>query len=74
MTTSSNMLAGREMGKSNSRPPDQTQFERFVETARALDCDEDKERFEAKLGEIAAQKPAKVSAPPKKSKIRNKPA
>jgi len=29
---------------------------RFVETARALGCDEDKERFEAKLPEIARAK------------------
>jgi hypothetical protein len=32
-------------------PPknDERQHERFIETARALECDEDKERFEAKL-------------------------
>ena len=34
-----------------------TQFERFVETARAIGCDEDKERFEAALGKVAAHKP-----------------
>jgi hypothetical protein len=33
------------------------QFSRFVETARALECDEDKERFEAALGKIATHKP-----------------
>lgn len=29
------------------------QHKRFVETARKLGCDEDKDRFEAKLGKIA---------------------
>jgi hypothetical protein len=33
------------------------QIERFIETARALECDEDKERFEAKLKRIAKAKP-----------------
>jgi hypothetical protein len=36
-----------------------TQFDRFVETARKLGCDEDKERFEESLGKIAAYKPPK---------------
>ncbi len=35
------------------------QFDRFVETARELGCDEDKERFEKSLGKIAAYKPPK---------------
>jgi hypothetical protein len=34
-------------------------FNRFVETARALGCDEDKEQFEKSLGKIAAYKPSK---------------
>ena len=33
------------------------QHERFIETARALGCDEDKDKFEAALGKIAAHKP-----------------
>ena len=33
------------------------QRERFIETARQLECDEDKERFEEKLGKIAKAKP-----------------
>jgi hypothetical protein len=33
------------------------QFDRFLETARKLGCDEDKERFENSLGKIAAYKP-----------------
>jgi hypothetical protein len=38
-------------------------FARFIETARKLGCDEDKERFEESLGKIAAYKP-----PPKPKK------
>jgi hypothetical protein len=45
-----------------------SQVERFRETARALGCDEDKERFEAQLGKIAAHKPAKDEAKPKPTK------
>ena len=37
--------------------PDPEQYKRFVETARALECDEDKERFEEKLKRIATAKP-----------------
>jgi hypothetical protein len=33
------------------------QAERFIETARQLECDEDKERFEKKLKRIAKAKP-----------------
>ena len=33
------------------------QVERFIETARQLECDEDQERFEKKLGKIARAKP-----------------
>lgn len=29
------------------------QHQRFLETARKLGCDEDKDRFEAKLGKLA---------------------
>ncbi|TAL77317.1 MAG: hypothetical protein EPN75_13240 [Beijerinckiaceae bacterium] len=42
-----------------------TQIERFRETARALECDEDKDRFEAKLGKIARHKPQKPTSSPK---------
>jgi len=41
------------------------QAERFIETARQLECDEDKERFEEKLGSIAKAKP---KAEPKKDR------
>jgi hypothetical protein len=33
------------------------QHRRFIETARQLECDEDKERFEAKVKRIAKAKP-----------------
>jgi hypothetical protein len=39
------------------------QIKRFIETARQLECDEDKERFEEKLKRIASAKP---KPPPKR--------
>jgi hypothetical protein len=36
-----------------------SQIKRFIETARKLECDEDKQRFEKSLGKIAAYKPPK---------------
>ncbi len=39
------------------------QHRRFIETARELECDEDKERFEEKLGQIARAKPVAKPAP-----------
>jgi hypothetical protein len=57
------------MTKKASKLSPEEQFERFKQAARELGCDEDKERFERKLGQIAtAQKrPAKkVSKAPKK--------
>jgi hypothetical protein len=39
--------------------PSSEQHKRFLETARALGCDEDKESFEASLRKIAASKPVK---------------
>jgi len=41
------------------QPPQKEQIDRFRETARRLECDEDQERFEEKLGRIATQRPAK---------------
>jgi hypothetical protein len=38
---------------------------RFIKTARVLECDEEKERFEAKLGQIAKAKPAPKPKPEK---------
>jgi hypothetical protein len=37
------------------------QFDRFVETARKLGCDEDSERFEESLGKIAAYNVASMA-------------
>jgi len=33
------------------------QSSRFIEAARELECDDDKERFEKRLGKIAKAKP-----------------
>jgi hypothetical protein len=38
------------------------QHQRFIETARALECDEDKARFEEKLKRIAKAKPKPKNA------------
>jgi hypothetical protein len=55
------------VSKSPPKPQrEQSQRDRFVETARALECDEDKRRFEDNLGQIARAKPAaKPAAKPK---------
>jgi hypothetical protein len=45
---------------------DSNQHDRFVATARALECDEDEAAFKAKLAVIARQKP--VDAKPRKPK------
>jgi len=48
----------------SSKPQNpQEQYNRFIETARKLGCDEDKERFEKSLGKIAAYKPPKEQTP-----------
>lgn len=39
------------------------QSERFIETVRQLECDEDKERFEEKLKRIAKAKPSEPKRP-----------
>jgi hypothetical protein len=45
------------MKKSPPSPQQSDQHRRFIETARQLECDEDKERFEEKLKRIATVKP-----------------
>jgi hypothetical protein len=50
------------------KPSHKDQFERFKEAARQLGCDEDKERFERKLGQIATAK----ARPPKQTRGKNK--
>jgi hypothetical protein len=50
-----------------------SQFDRFVETAQKLGCDEDKEKFEETLRKIARQRPKKESGQElKKSKTSRK--
>lgn len=51
------------------KPETSDQHKRFIETARELECDEDKERFEEKLKQIAKSKPQPTS----KSTDRKKP-
>lgn len=51
--------------KSDKSKPDSQQLSRFIATARALECDEDKARFEAALGKIASSKPAQRDKPNK---------
>jgi hypothetical protein len=65
------VLAGQEesLGKHDStdsprKPSASEQHRRFIETARQLECDEDKERFEEKLKQIATAKAREI---PKKS-------
>jgi len=48
------------------------QIEAFRKTARALGCDEDKEKFEAKLRKIAAQKQAGAASADKKNPKKTK--
>jgi hypothetical protein len=56
----SKLLAGSDRLQpsiNSAIPANESQFDRFIETARKLGCDEDKERFEKSLGKIAAYKP-----------------
>jgi hypothetical protein len=39
------------------RKSEESQFDRFKEAARKLECDEDEARFKEKLGKIAKAKP-----------------
>jgi hypothetical protein len=45
--------------RQTSERPMPSQYQSFIETARKLGCDENKERFEESLGKIAAYKPPK---------------
>jgi hypothetical protein len=51
------------------QPVSASQVQRFIETARVLDCEEDKEKFEASLREIATPKPIRE---PKKQRAAKK--
>jgi hypothetical protein len=53
---------------SEGKPEAKSQFERFKQAARELGCDEDKERFERKLGQIATAQPRPKKKPPAKAK------
>lgn len=61
--------------KSREKRPADPQVARFVDTARALGCDEDKARFEAQLGVIARPGVAakKKTAPSPRKGNPNKP-
>jgi hypothetical protein len=64
---SSKLLAGSDRLRPSTNsaiPVSKSQFDRFVETARKLGCDENKERFEKSLGKIAAYKPPKKPRKP----------
>lgn len=62
------------MDKSPPKLRQQNQRDRFIETARELECDEDKERFEEKLGRIAGAKPPKKTEDkPRRRHVRNAP-
>lgn len=45
------------MARKQNLATDRGQRDRFIEAARELECDDDKERFEGRLKKIAKQKP-----------------
>ena len=47
---------------SSKKHENSEQAKLFIETARALECDEDKARFEAKLKRIAKASPGRPAA------------
>jgi len=56
------------MNSSKESENPNAQHKRFVETAREIGCEEDKEKFEAALAKIAAHKPLKQDRKPKGTK------
>ncbi len=50
-------MAKAEEQKAKLKPSKKTQFERFLETARKLGCDESKETFEQTFLRIVSAKP-----------------
>jgi hypothetical protein len=52
------------------RKNDPEQSRRFIETARQLECDEDKERFEEKLKRVVTAKPKAKPTAKKRSRER----
>jgi hypothetical protein len=59
---------------SKDKALDAEQVARFIEAARTLGCDEDKERFEKALGKIARHKPPKRSREKLKVVLKHKTA
>lgn len=51
--------------------PDKPQYERFIEKARELGCDESEDRFNATLKNIAKTEPEKKSPSEVKRNVRN---
>jgi hypothetical protein len=49
-------MAKAEKPKAKPKPSKKTQYGRFVETARQLDCDEDEETFEQTFQKIVPPK------------------
>jgi len=43
---------------------DRTQAEKFAELSRALECDEDEDRFKERLRQIVKHKPVETPEPP----------
>jgi len=46
--------------KKDEIAPDKDQLDRFKEAARALECDDDRERFEKRLAKIVKAKSSKT--------------
>ena len=51
------MLIGLREKKKMPKPKSESQSDRFIETARDLDCDEDEGRFNETLKRIAPKEP-----------------
>jgi hypothetical protein len=64
---------GRPRDTSSSKDPgsQQTQRQRFIETARALECDEDEAAFDEKLKRIAAAKRSTKAKPKNADRKKN---
>ena len=54
-----------------TKPPDNSQHDRFKQLARELGCDEDEAAFEEALRKVAKRKTAPQPAPPKRKPARD---
>ena len=52
-------MTSKKPRRSAEKPGDKSQLERFKEAARQLETDDDEERFNERLKELAKQKPEK---------------